>query len=161
MSGPSAAGGAGGSDSDPDRRSWSAGLSWAVFLARIHLGLLFLMPGIFRVFQLGPVEHARRFFVEPYADTVLPSWSLWLAGTAVPLVELVGGALLLLGLWRGPVLVLLGLELAMITFGHLLTEPFWAMHCHVFPRLALILFLLTVGLDRDRWALDLRRASGD
>lgn len=134
-------------------------VSWAVFIARIHLGLLFFMPGIFRVFQLGPVEHARRFFVEPYTETILPTWALWLTGTAVPFVELGAGALLLIGLWRGPVLVVLGLELAMITFGHLLAEPFWAMHSHVFPRLVLVLFLMWVGLHRDRWALDLGGAT--
>lgn len=131
-------------------------LRWAGFLARLNLGLMFFMPGVFRVFQLGPLEHARRFFVEPYAETVLPGWSLWLTGTAVPFVELGAGALLLAGLRRKPVLIVLGLEMAMITFGHLLTEPFFTLNTHVFPRLALILFLLALGLDRDRWALDLR-----
>lgn len=131
--------------------------SWAVFIARLHLGLLFLLPGVFRVFQLGPIEHARRFFVEPYADTILPTWSLWLTGMAVPFTELVAGVLLLIGLWRGPVLVILGLELAMLTFGHLLVDPFWAMHSHVFPRLALVLFLLVIGPSGDRYALDLKR----
>lgn len=135
----------------------SSTLSWAVFLARLHLGLLFFMPGIHRVFQLGPLGHARRFFVEPYADSVLPTWSLWLVGTTVPFVELVAGGLLLIGLWRKGALVILGIELAVITFGHLLAEPFWAMHSHVFPRLALLLFLLAAGLHRDRWAWDLHK----
>ena len=33
------------------------------------------------VFQMGPVEHARNLFVQPYADSILPAWALWLTGT--------------------------------------------------------------------------------
>jgi len=138
---------------DPEDRTL---LGWAIFLARLQLGLMFFMPGVWRVFQLGPLEHARRFFVEPYAETFLPGGALWVVGSAVPFVELVAGGLLLLGLWRRPALVVLGLELVVITFGHLLAEPLFAFHSHVLPRLVLLLFLMVVPLDRDRWALDLR-----
>ena len=50
--------------------------SWALLFARGILGLIFLMAGIYKVFQLGPMEHARRLFVDPYAETFLPAWSL-------------------------------------------------------------------------------------
>ena len=142
---------------DPDDRTL---LSWAVFLARLQLGLMFFMPGVWRVFQVGPLEHARRFFVEPYAETFLPGWTLWGVGAAIPFVELVAGGLLLVGLWRRPALVVLGLELVVITFGHLLADPLFAFHSHVLPRLVLLLFLMVVPLERDRWALDLRGGRG-
>ena len=46
------------------------------------LGLIFFMAGAWKVFQLGPLEHARKFFL-PFADTFLPVWSLWLMGVVI------------------------------------------------------------------------------
>jgi hypothetical protein len=73
--------------------------AWAMFVARVILGLIFGMAGCWKVFSLGPIEHARQLFVVPYAGTVLPAWSLWAIGTVIPFVELVAGALLFIG-WR-------------------------------------------------------------
>ncbi len=134
--------------------STTAGRAWAIFFARMILGLIFFMAGVWKVFSLGPLAHARGMFVEPYADTLLPAWSLWLTGTAVPVVELVAGALLLLGLWRRPALLALGGVLALVTFGHLLAEPLYAFNTHVIPRTALLLFLLIMPPSEDRWSLD-------
>jgi hypothetical protein len=71
--------------------------SWALFFARLVLGLIFFMAGVWKVFELGPLEHARKFFL-PYTDTFLPVWSLWTVGVIVPFVELIAGALVILGL---------------------------------------------------------------
>ena len=79
--------------SDSTRRSW------AIFFARGVLGLICFMAGVYKVFALTPVGHAHKWFVDPYADTFLPMWSLWVAGVTIPVVELVAGALLLVG-WR-------------------------------------------------------------
>jgi hypothetical protein len=35
------------------------------------------MAGVWKVFQLGPLEHARKYFL-PFSDTFLPVWPLWL-----------------------------------------------------------------------------------
>ncbi len=132
-----------------------------IFFARATLGLMFLMTGIFRVFQMGAVEHARRFFVGPYAETFLPGWSLWLAGTTVPFVELVAGALMLVGFRVREAAMGIGGVLLVVTFGHLLTEPFFAFDGHVMPRLLLLLVVLLVPREDDQFSLDaaLRRAS--
>ena len=61
--------------------------SWAILFARLVLGLIFFMAGVFKVFQLGPLEHARKYFL-PYADTFLPAWSLWATGVTIPFIEL-------------------------------------------------------------------------
>ena len=127
--------------------------SWAVLLARIVLGLIFFMAGVFKVFELGPLEHARRFFL-PYTDTFLPVWSLWLVGTLVPIVELAAGGLLLVG-WRVRwACVAIGCVLVVVTFGHLLRDPLYAFNEHVIPRLALVLFLLAMPASADRFSLD-------
>jgi uncharacterized membrane protein YphA (DoxX/SURF4 family) len=45
--------------------------TWAILFARLILGLIFFMAGVMKVFQLGPLEHARKYFL-PYTDTFLP-----------------------------------------------------------------------------------------
>jgi uncharacterized membrane protein YphA (DoxX/SURF4 family) len=127
---------------------------WAILFARGVLGLIFFMAGVYKVFSLTPVGHAHKWFVDPYADTFLPSWSLWLTGLTVPFMELVGGALLLVG-WRvREALIALGFVLLLVTFGHLLKEPLYEFHTHVIPRLALLLFVLMLPREDDRFSLD-------
>ncbi|MBT8489118.1 MAG: hypothetical protein HKN72_14810 [Gemmatimonadetes bacterium] len=128
--------------------------AWGVLLARLVLGLMFFQGAWWRVFTLGPVEHARRFFVEPFADSFLPEWALWIAGAGVPFAELIGGALVLAGLWRLPGLILLGGVLVTVTFGHLVAEPIYAFNAHVMPRLVLVVFLLVAPADWDRFSVD-------
>ena len=93
--------------------------TWAVFFARQVLGFIFFMAGVYKVFQLGPLGHARKYFL-PFADTFLPIWSLWATGVAIPFVELIAGGLLIIG-WRvRESLVALGFVLVIVTLG---TEP--------------------------------------
>jgi uncharacterized membrane protein YphA (DoxX/SURF4 family) len=134
-----------------DRRAlWIAS---ALLFARAVLGLIFLMAGIYKVFSLGPVGHVRRFFL-PYEDTFLPTWSLWAVGLAIPFIELVAGALVLLGWLRTEAYWALGAVLVVVTFGHLLHEPLYAFHEHVIPRLGLLLMLLLMPPQADRFSVD-------
>ena len=127
--------------------------AWALLFARLVLGLIFFMAGFYKVFDLGPVGHARRWFL-PYQDTFLPTWSLWVTGLTIPFIELIGGGLLLVG-WRiREALLALGGVLVVVTFGHLLREPLYPFHEHVIPRLALLLFLLAMPRDDDRFSLE-------
>jgi uncharacterized membrane protein YphA (DoxX/SURF4 family) len=128
-------------------------LAWAIFFARVVLGLIFFMAGCHKVFVQGPVGHAQRWFL-PYADTFLPVWSLWAAGLLIPLVELAGGGLTLAGWRTRPALLALGFVLVVVTFGHLLKEPLYPFHEHVIPRLALLLFVLATPAEEDRLSVD-------
>jgi thiosulfate dehydrogenase (quinone) large subunit len=128
--------------------------SWAILIARLILGFIFFMAGQWKVFSLGPFEHARRLFVEPYAHTFLPRWALWATGAVVPVVELVAGALLLVGFRTREALLALGGVLVLVTFGHLLLEPLYEFHTHVIPRAALLLFLLVMPRAEDRFSVD-------
>jgi uncharacterized membrane protein YphA (DoxX/SURF4 family) len=127
--------------------------AWAVLFARLVLGLIFFMAGVGKVFQLGPLEHARKYFL-PFADTFLPVWSLWTVGVTIPVIELVAGALLLVGLRVREALIALGVVLVIVTFGHLLRDPLFNFSGHVIPRLALLLFLLWCPRELDRFSLD-------
>jgi uncharacterized membrane protein YphA (DoxX/SURF4 family) len=128
--------------------------AWAILFARGVLGFIFFMAGVYKVFQMGPLGHARKFFIEPYADTFLPAWSLWAVGAIIPVIELIAGALVIIGLRTREALVALGAVLVLVTFGHLLKEPLYQFHTHVIPRLALLLFILMLPREDDRFSLD-------
>jgi thiosulfate dehydrogenase (quinone) large subunit len=130
-----------------------AAKAWAIFFARAVVGLIFFMAGVWKVFELGPAGHVRRYFL-PFQDTFLPTWSLWVVGFAIPFVELIAGALVIIGFQTRPALVSLGFVLVTVTFGHLLREPLYAFHEHVIPRLALVLLVLLLPRDADRFSVD-------
>src|SRR3989440_10666778 len=127
--------------------------AWAILFARLVLGLIFFMAGVMKVFKLGPLEHARKYFL-PFSDTFLPIWSLWAMGVIIPFIELLAGALVIIGLRTREALVALGCILVVVTFGHLLKEPLYEFHTHVIPRLALLLFVLILPREDDRFSLD-------
>ena len=125
----------------------------AIFLARGILGTVFFVAGVYKTFIWGPVAHARELFVVPYANTILPEWSLWLTGTIVPPVELVAGALVLIGLWTRPALLALAAVLVLVTFGHLLVSPTQSIFMFIMPRSALVLIVLLHPADADRYSV--------
>src|SRR5438552_11648876 len=134
-------------------RSPNFNRAWALLFARLVLGLIFFMAGVWKVFQLGPLQHARKYFL-PFADTFLPVWSLWATGVVIPFIELIAGALVILGLRTREALIALGFVLAIVTFGHLLKEPLYEFHTHVIPRLALLLFVFMLPREDDRFSVD-------
>ena len=125
----------------------------AILFARLVLGLIFFMAGVMKVFQLGPLEHARKYFL-PFSDTFLPIWSLWAVGVIIPFIELIAGALVLFGLRTRDALIALGMVLVIVTFGHLLHNALFDFSGHVIPRLALLLFVLSLPREDDRFSLD-------
>jgi len=135
------------------RKEDSNGLAWAIFFARAVLGLIFFMAGVYKVFQQTPVGHVKQWFL-PYSDTFLPVWSLWVVGFTIPFVELIGGGLVILGLRTRWALLGLGFVLVTVTFGHLLKEPLYSFSEHVFPRLVLLLFVLSMPSGADRFSID-------
>ena len=128
--------------------------AWAIFFARLVLGLIFGMAGWGKVFKMGAVEHAHRFFLGPYAGSWIPAWLLWAFGVSIPFVELAAGWLIVAGLLVRPSLVALGCVLAIVTYGHLLKDFLYEFHTHVIPRLALLLFILVMPREQDLLSLD-------
>jgi putative oxidoreductase len=86
-------------------------------------------------------------------EAMLPKWLLLSTAYYTSYVELIGGALLILGLWRRPVLYLLALCLVIVSLGHGLAEPIWDLQ-HVFPRAVLLGALLLLPAEWDRWHAD-------
>src|SRR5262245_63820895 len=101
------------------------------------------MAGLWKTFQLGPLEHARKYFL-PYSDTFLPIWSLWAVGVVIPFVELLAGALLIIGLRTREASVSLGFVFVVVAFGHLFKEAVCALQPHVIVRVGLVLFVVVL-----------------
>ncbi len=130
------------------------GWRWAIFFVRWVLGLIFFMAGWWKTFDLGLLEHARRLFVEPYADSWIPAWLLWTSGSVIPVVELIAGALMCLGLRVREAGVAFGFILIVVAYGHLLKEPLFDTTHNIFPRLVLLTFVLAAPAGRDTLSFD-------
>jgi uncharacterized membrane protein YphA (DoxX/SURF4 family) len=127
--------------------------AWAILFVRLILGLIFFMAGVYKVFPLTPAGHAQKWLL-PFRDPFLTTWSLWAVGPAIPFVELIAGALLLIG-WRVyESLIALGAVLVIVTFGRLLHEPLYPFHELMIPRLALLFFILVMTRESDHFSLD-------
>lgn len=129
-------------------------LAWAVFFARALLALIFLMAGWFKVFGMGPVGHAEHYFLSGYSDSWIPDFLLWALGVTIPFVELGAGLFLLVGLRVRETLVVLGVLLLVVTYGHLLAEPLFDLTGHVLPRALLVIGLLAAPRAWDRFTVD-------
>ena len=137
--------------------------TWAVFCARVVLGLIFGMAGWHKVFVMTPPGHAAQYFTVPYADSWIPYWLLFAAGVTVPFIELVGGWLLVVG-WRiREAMIALGLVLILVTYGHLLANFLFDFTGHVIPRLSLLVFVSLMPRQSDWLSIDgwLRARNGE
>ena len=140
------------------------GWTWAIFFVRWVLGLIFFMAGWWKTFDLTPVGHVRRFFLPFAGTTSIPLWLLWAIGLTIPLVELLAGGLMCLGLRVREAGIALGCVLIVVTYGHLLEDALYDTTHHIFPRLVLLTFVLAAPVERDLLSLDAwlrRRVRGE
>ena len=72
----------------------------------------------------------------------------------IPIVELVAGALMCLGLRVGEAGIAFGIILIIVDYGHLLKEPLFDTIHHIFPRLVLLTFVLAAPAGRDLLSFD-------
>ncbi len=136
---------------DANRQGWM----WSIFTVRWVVGLIFFMAGWWKCFSLGPVGHARKFFLGgQFEDHWIPDSMLWAIGTTIPVVELVAGAMVCLGLFRRGAYIALGAILVTVTYGHLLLAPLYDTTSHIFPRLVLLVFVWVAPWQHDRLSLD-------
>lgn len=127
---------------------------WARLFARMMLGIVFLMAGWWKCFELTPMAHARGAFVDGYADSWIPAFLLWGLGLAIPVVELVAGALLVVGWRTREALIAVGAILLIVTYGHTLSEPLYSIKDHILPRGVLMFITLVLPAEDDKLTLD-------
>ncbi|MEL7119423.1 MAG: DoxX family membrane protein [Bacteroidota bacterium] len=122
-----------------------------VFILRSVLGFIFLMQGYGKVFSWG-LENVYKNVFASY-EALLPRFVLNFALYYTSLTELLGGLLLILGLFRYWAAYALGLVLIIVSFGHGLSEPIWNLS-HVFPRTILLVAFLLLPYEWDNWSID-------
>ncbi len=127
---------------------------WARMFARVMVGILFFMAGWWKCFEVTPIAHARGAFVEGYADSWIPVFLLWGLGLAIPVIELVAGALLIVGWRTREALISIGFVLLIVTYGHALDEPLYSIQGHTLPRGVLMLIALVLPAEEDKLSVD-------
>ncbi len=127
---------------------------WARTFARMIVGMTFFMAGWGKCFNLTPMVHAQRGFVEPYAETWIPTVLLWALGLSIPVIELTAGALLIVGWRTREALITIGCLLVMVTYGHLLIDGRFAITEHILPRGLLMLAALALPASEDLYSVD-------
>lgn len=123
-----------------------------VFFMRTLLGLIFLMQGYGKVFSWG-LEGVYQNAFASYEETWIPIFLLKLTAYFTSYVELIGGLLLLLGLFRNWAYIALGLVLLIVSYGHGLSSPIWDLQ-HVFVRAVFLISLLLLPKEWDQLHLD-------
>jgi uncharacterized membrane protein YphA (DoxX/SURF4 family) len=123
-----------------------------IFFTRVLLGIIFFMQGFGKVFTFT-VPKVYNMFFKDLETTFLPKWLIWATAYYTSYAELIGGLLLIIGLFRKYALYLLAIDLLVVSFGHGLMEPIWDLS-HVMPRAVLLITLLLVPQEWDRWHVD-------
>lgn len=124
----------------------------AVTIARTFLGLLFIFQGYDAIFNIG-LQEVTATYHSGFSNKRIPRQLTKAAAWFTSYTELIGGGLLIIGLWQYIALYLLGINLLIAAFGFGLVTPLWDTR-HVWPRLSLILFLLLVPASWLKWSLD-------
>ena len=124
----------------------------AIFFSRALLGIIFMMQGYGKIFTYT-VPKVYSMFFKDFEKTFIPKWLIWGTAYYTSYVEMICGFLLIIGLFRKYALYLLGIDLLAVSFGHGLLEPIWDLQ-HVMPRAILLITILLVPQQWDRWSVD-------
>jgi uncharacterized membrane protein YphA (DoxX/SURF4 family) len=124
----------------------------AALFARALLGIIFLMQGYGKIFTYT-VPKLYDMFFKDFEKTFLPKWLIWATAYYTSYIEMICGFLLIIGLFRKCALYLLAIDLLIVSFGHGLLEPIWDLQ-HVIPRAILLLAILLIPTQWDRWNAD-------
>jgi len=124
----------------------------ALFTIRLVLGFLVFAQGFGKVFKFGVDAVYQNFFAETYKD-LLPDFLVIATAYYTSYIELIAGLMIVIGFKRDYALYALSSVLVIVTFGHGLAEPIWDTS-HVMPRLILLVALLLLPKEWDRWSID-------
>ncbi len=136
-------------------REFESGGSWAALFARLALGLIFLFGAYLKLGIVGIDAFVEETFVQGYSGTWLPGFLLPIAGYFDVFVELIGGILLVLGLFTPLAAVVLCFFMLMLVFGHLVASPFFGFMSNVLPYLGVLLLIFFLSMrSANRISLD-------
>lgn len=126
--------------------------SFAEFLVRSFLGILFIFQGYDKLFIVKLKNVVTTFQVESEKKNI-PKFLVVAVSYFTSVTEFFGGFLLILGLFHLIIPIILGINLIIVGVAFSFLNPIWDLK-HVFPRLLLLVlvFLLSnyfyFGIDR-------------
>ncbi|MDP9082103.1 MAG: DoxX family protein [Bacteroidota bacterium] len=124
----------------------------ALLFTRALLGIILLMQGYGKIFTYTLPKVYGMFFKD-FEKTFIPKWLIWGTAYYTSYVELICGLLLIIGLFRKWACYLMAIDLLVVSFGHGLVEPIWDLQ-HVIPRAVLLITIMLVPQQWDRWNAD-------
>jgi len=126
------------------------------FTLRQLAGWIFFMQGLGKLVHpdMGMDNLLNFMFLGNEAlASKLPEWLLVFTAYFTTYGEIIGGGLLILGLFHRYATVLLAIILIVVTFGHGLQSPIWDLQ-HVLFRALVLVPLFFLPSSWDRWNLD-------
>jgi uncharacterized membrane protein YphA (DoxX/SURF4 family) len=124
----------------------------ATLFARVLLGLLFIYQGYDAVFRVK-IRNVADTYDDLFEQKGIPRFLTKAGAWFTSLTELIGGFLLIIGLFSHVSLYLLALNILFASFAFGLNTPLWDTK-HVWPRFVLIVFLLAVPISWHSLSLD-------
>ncbi len=124
----------------------------AAFITRVFLGLVFFLQGYDKVFRVG-VKQVIETIHTPLSEKGIPEFISVLGVCFTSYVELICGALLIIGFIKYYCLYLLGFDILFVSIAFGIVEPVWEMK-HIFPRFAILVFLLIIPSQWDVLSVD-------
>ena len=123
----------------------------AFVLLRITIGVNLFAHGLVR---LPKIAGFRDWMISQFQDTILPRWSVYVWGNVLPILELMIGGLLILGLFTYRAGVTGALLIAILILGSCLAEHWeWAGGQMVY---ALFFYFIISNIEYNKYALDLK-----
>ena len=123
-----------------------------MFVLRVILGILFFFQGYDKVFRVK-ISGVRDFFRTEMIGRNVPGFVLGSSAFLTSYIELISGALLIVGLFKTAALYMLAFDLIIVSGAFSLLKPMWDMQL-LFPRLILLAALLYLPEQWDLLSLD-------
>lgn len=121
-------------------------------LLRATAGILFFFQGYDKLFKVG-IMNAAEAFDGSFHNGIRSRPFLRGLLALSSFVEMCGGVLLVLGLWRQVGAIFLGLDLIAVALVFSASNPMWDMQ-YYFPRFSMIVAILMLSPASDRFCLD-------
>ncbi len=127
-------------------------ISIAILTMRIWLGATLLIQASDKLFSIG-IQNVSAAFEFKISTFRLPhNFYRFLAGFT-SFIEFTGGILLILGLFKTIAFSALCVDMLLVSLALSLNKPMWDMG-HFFPRFIILLILMLVSMNNDRFSLD-------
>lgn len=125
---------------------------FAELLIRLFLGMLFLVQGYDKLFNIKMSNVINTFMEKSFRHHIARPLIVAIS-YFTSIVEFVGGIFLILGLFTNYAVCILGIDLLLVSLAFSIMNPLWDMK-HVFPRFILIILLLFLPLENGTISLD-------